>query len=101
MVKEHSPIPFDEFSHNLRSIFERVARGKETVVVEKEAGELVVLKPAPTRKVREAGKRKKTEADRKAFLSSAGGWTGLVDGDKLLENIYESRRISTKPPVKL
>jgi len=100
MVKEYSPISFDEFSHNLRSIFERVARGKETVVVENDAGELVVLEPASAATERK-GKRKKTEADREAFLSSLGGWAGLVDGDKLLENIYESRRISTKPPVKL
>lgn len=43
----------------------------------------------------------RTQADYDAFLSSAGGWKGLVDGDKLLTDIYESRELSTKPPIEL
>ena len=41
----------------------------------------------------------RTQADYEAFLSSAGGWKDLVDGDKLLADIYESRELSTKPPI--
>ncbi|MGH2494486.1 MAG: hypothetical protein ACRDIV_07260 [Ktedonobacteraceae bacterium] len=46
-------------------------------------------------------KRTRTKADYDAFLSAAGGWKGLVDADKLLADIYESRELSTKPPIEL
>jgi hypothetical protein len=42
-----------------------------------------------------------SSADRDAFLSTAGGWKDLVDTDKLIENIYESRSISSRPPIQL
>lgn len=42
-----------------------------------------------------------TAEDREAFRSAAGGWRGVVDVDKLVKDIYESRRISTRPPVEL
>jgi hypothetical protein len=42
-----------------------------------------------------------SKADHEAFLASLGGWEGPVDTDKLLTDIYESRRISTRPPVEL
>ena len=32
---------------------------------------------------------------------SAGGWKGFVDADKLLENIYADRLISTRPVPRL
>jgi hypothetical protein len=38
-------------------------------------------------------KRKKTKADEDAFLSSAGGWKGLIDADKFLKDIEESRKV--------
>lgn len=44
--------------------------------------------------------RKKIEADYQAFRSAAGSWHD-VDTDKLTEDIYESRRISSRPPVEL
>lgn len=91
-------ITFDEFSSDVEGFFERVLRENETVLVEKGAGEVVALKP-----VRRKGRkrRERTAADREAFLSSAGGWKGLVDTEKLKEDIYESRRISSRPPVEL
>jgi hypothetical protein len=46
-------------------------------------------------------KRARTQADYEAFLSAAGGWKGLVDADRLLADIYESRELSTKPPIEL
>ena len=51
-------------------------------------------KPTPKR-------RAVSKADYDAFLSAAGGWKGLVDADKLLADIYESRALSTKPPIEL
>jgi predicted DNA-binding antitoxin AbrB/MazE fold protein len=32
---------------------------------------------------------------------SAGGWNGLIDADKLLENIYADRLITTRPVPRL
>ncbi len=32
---------------------------------------------------------------------SAGAWKGLVDAEKLIENIYANRRISTRPVPRL
>ncbi len=46
-------------------------------------------------------KRGKTRADYDAFLSAAGGWKDLVDTEQLKKDIYESRKISTRPPVEL
>ena len=84
----------------MAGFFERVVRGRETVVVEDERGEAAVLKPAPSRS-RSYTRGKRTKADREAFLSSLGGWKDLVDTDKLVKNIYESRSISTRPPIEL
>jgi len=36
-----------------------------------------------------------------AFRKSRGGWKGLIDCDKLKQDIYESRSIQTRPEVKL
>ena len=48
-----------------------------------------------------AKKEEKTKADYEAFLSAAGGWKDLVDTEKLKKDIYESRKISTRPPIEL
>jgi hypothetical protein len=111
MAREIGPIPFEEFANNVAGFFERIIREHETVLVENGEGEIVVVKPAselrgslrrvaPPR-ARRVAPRKKTKADREAFLSTAGAWKDLVDTDKLVEDIYESRRIPSRPPVKL
>jgi len=45
--------------------------------------------------------RGRVKGDRDAFLASAGGWKDLVDTDRLVADIYESRRNSSRPPVDL
>ena len=45
-------------------------------------------------------RRVKTEADYEAFRAAAGSWKD-VDTDRLIEDIYESRRRSSRPPVEL
>ncbi|MBN9388761.1 MAG: hypothetical protein J0I20_11965 [Chloroflexi bacterium] len=97
MTKELSLVPFSEFSNNLDSFFEQVVRENKEIVIENEQGEQVLLKPAPASKRKH---RTRTEADHQAFLASAGGWKD-VDTDKLLDDIYESRRTSSRPPVDL
>ena|SRR5436190_10871695 len=102
MAKETTHIPFDEFSNDLRGFFDRIIRGHETVMVEADEGEVVVVKPARlTATTKNKRKRTRSAADREAFLASLGGWKDLVDTDKLVEDIYESRRITTRPPIRL
>ncbi len=54
----------------------------------------------PLRSSRKRGKRVKSKKDYEAFLASAGSWKD-VDTDKLIKDIYESRKISSRPPVQL
>jgi hypothetical protein len=42
-----------------------------------------------------------TSSDLAAFYAAAGSWKGNVDTEKLKQDILESRRISTRPPVDL
>ena len=39
--------------------------------------------------------------DREAFRRAAGSWKATVDADTLINNIYESRLLSTRPVPKL
>lgn len=97
MIEGLKRILFEEFSTNLAGIFDKVINEGEEVVVETAAGELVSLKLLVRAKPR---RRAKTKDDDEAFLSSLGGWKD-VDVDSFLKDNYESRRISTRPPVEL
>lgn len=41
------------------------------------------------------------EEKRRRFLSAAGGWKDLLDCEQFLKDVYESRKIHTRPEVKL
>ena len=101
MSREPTRVSLYEFSRNVASFFERVIRGHETVVVENRAGEQAVLQPARPSLASRATRRKRSAADQEAFLASLGGWKDLVDTDQLIANIYESRQISSRPPIEL
>jgi hypothetical protein len=53
---------------------------------------------APVRARRK--KRTITDEDRKAFLSSLGGWKD-VDTDRLIDDIYAARRVADRLPIEL
>ena len=56
----------------------------------------------PVTGAKKAKRRKgKTKGDYEAFKSAAGGWKDLVDTEKLKRDVYESRKISTRPPIEL
>jgi len=42
-----------------------------------------------------------TPRDAEGLRRSAGGWKGLIDAEKLIENIYNDRLISTRPVPRL
>jgi hypothetical protein len=79
---------------------EEVQRAGEPRVLRRDGEDLAVVVPLPRPKTRRRG-REKTDADYAAFRSAAGGWKDLIDVDRFIEDIYESRRISTRPPVEL
>ena len=39
--------------------------------------------------------------EKNGFESSAGGWKGLIDADRLIKDIYADRLISTRKAAKL
>jgi antitoxin (DNA-binding transcriptional repressor) of toxin-antitoxin stability system len=41
--------------------------------------------------------RRRTEADREAFLRAAGSWEGIVEVDELIRDVYESRARGADP----
>jgi hypothetical protein len=82
----------------VRHLAEEVHRVGEPRILRRDGEDLAMVVPLP--RLRKRRFKKPTEADIKAFRSAAGGWAD-IDTDRLVENIYESRRISTRPPVEL
>ena len=84
---------------DLLRIAEEVQTTRKPHMLRRDSEDMAVLIPVtPTR---HKAKRTKTRADYEAFHAAAGGWKGLVDTDKLIADINESRRLSTKPPIEL
>lgn len=82
------------------SDLEEVRRSEEPRLLRRGDEDLAVVTPLPRPiKVRRRAWRP-SEEDLAAFRGAAGGWKD-VDTDKLVRDIYESRRISTRPPVDL
>ena len=84
---------------DLLRLVEEVRTTRRPHILRKNSEDLAVLMPVTS--ARHRNKRARTRADYEAFRTAAGGWKGLVDTDKLIADIYESRRISTRPPVEL
>jgi hypothetical protein len=94
------PLPFDITNlPELVKIAEEVEATKIPRELKRKNKTVAVLVPAkgtkPVRKPRE-----KTKADYEAFKAAAGSWKD-VDVEKFKADIYASRRLSTRPPVKL
>ena len=85
---------------DLVRIAEEVRTSGKPRILRRNGEDMAMVIPIAHSRKRGTG-RTRTQADYDAFLSSAGGWKGLVDGDKLLSDIYESRELSTKPPIEL
>ena len=77
-------------------LVEQVRESKVPHVLRRDDEDVAILVPVKAPR----GVRRVSKSDYEAFLSSAGGWKD-VDTDKLLEDIYEHRRLSVRPPVDL
>ena len=83
----------------LLRIAEEVRNSSEPRILRRDSEDVAILMPVkPTSR---HAKRVKTKADREAFLASAGSWKGIVDADRFIADVYESRRHSSRPPVEL
>lgn len=85
---------------DFRGLVQEVRASGESIVLREGGEEVAVVLPsdpagdAPSRP-------KPSEAERQAFLATAGGWSGLIDVDEFLEDVQESRRLPPRPPVDL
>lgn len=92
-------ISFDELTSNVTAVLNQVRKEHKAVIVEYASGEKLVIKPLTTKKsVRRQRKRSKADID--AFRAAAGSWKD-EDVDTFIQNIYESRQNSLRPPVEL
>ncbi len=83
----------------LLRLAEEVHRTHEPRVLQRDGEALALLVPVgPTGASRP--RKRRTSADEEAFRSAAGSWPD-VDTDRLIADIYDSRRRSTRPPVEL
>jgi hypothetical protein len=93
-------ISFEELAGNLAAVLNKVREERTAVVVEYKTGENVVIRPIPTERKNSRRNRKRTKADYEAFRAAAGSWKD-EDVDTFIQNVYESRRTSSRPPVEL
>lgn len=101
MARELAGIDVSDSPELLRLAEEVRATGTPRVL-RRNHEDIAVVTPLETpRGRRRRALAAKGEADREAFLSSFGGWKGIVDPEKLKADIRESRRISTRPRVEL
>lgn len=75
---------------DLLRIAEEVRTTRKPRMLRRDNENVAVLMPVTSTRRRKAS-RAKTKADYEAFRAAAGGWEGLVDPDKLIADIYESR----------
>jgi ABC-type metal ion transport system substrate-binding protein len=93
------PTPIDISANpELLRIAEEVAATKTPRELKRDNRTVAVIMPAITLPAKKA--REKTRADYEAFKSAAGSWKD-VDVEKFKAAIYESRKLSTRPPVSL
>jgi hypothetical protein len=99
-MAEHTKSVDISMSPDLLRLAEEVHSSNEPRMLTRDHEQLAVVMPVSVRPAKRRRKAPSAE-DLEAFRSAAGGWKGIVDVDKLVEDIYESRRISTRPPVEL
>ncbi len=94
------PTPIDISTiPDLARLVEEVEATKKPRELRRDNKPVALLTPVtPTGKT--SRQKAKTKADYEAFKRAAGSWSD-VDTDTLIKNIYEDRRRSNRPLVKL
>ncbi len=99
MNRSLTPIDISN-SPELIRIAEEVRSTNTPRVLKRNSETVAVLMPVAIA-VKPTKKRAKTKADYEAFRSAAGSWKDIVDVEQFKKDIYESRKLSTRPAVKL
>ena len=84
---------------DLYRVVKEVRAQDEPLVIQDDNGAEIVVNPAPRRPKRRTAEER-ARADEEAFLSSAGSWAGLIDGEEFKRQ-YKAARGSDRPPVVL
>ena len=79
---------------------EEVVRTKTPRALMRDKKPLAVLMPVSIN-AKSRKKRAKTKADYEAFRKAAGSLKGLIDAEKLKKDMYESRKIISRPAFEL
>lgn len=97
MTTDLGPIDISSIPELVR-IAEEVEITKKPRKLMRDRKTLAIL--VPVNSAPKAKNRARTKADYEAFLSAAGGWKD-IDTDKLVANIYATRKRSNRSPVNL
>jgi hypothetical protein len=81
----------------LERLAEEVRATGEPHLLTRDGEEIAVVVPVR----RNRRKPTHTEADLRAFQSAAGAWRGLIDVDRFIDDNYQTRARSSRPPVSL
>ena len=95
MPETYKPIDISN-DPELLKLAEEVHTTHTPRILRRDDEDLAVLMPVKPKRTRKG----KTAKDLEAFRASAGGWKD-VDTDKLIADIYESRRHAFRPPIEL
>ena len=95
MPEAYKPIDISN-DPELLKLAEEVHSSHTPRILRRNDEELTLLVPVKPKRKRKG----KAEKGLEAFRSAAGSWKD-VDTDKLIADIYESRRHSSRPPVEL
>jgi hypothetical protein len=94
------PTPIDITNMpDLVRIAEEVEASKKPRELKRENKPIALITPIVQTKPQR--KRGKTTFDPEAFKATAGILKGLIDAEQLKKDIYESRGLITRPPIKL
>jgi hypothetical protein len=99
MTRELRPIDVTNVPELLR-LAEEVCSTNEPRVLRRDSEDLAVVMPLRRAATKRRVRRATTAADLEAFRTAAGSWKD-VDDDAFLQDVAESRRISSRPPVEL
>lgn len=95
------PITID-ISNNpdLVRLVEEMKSTKKPRILKRDSEPVAMLMPVePAAKQKE--KRARSQTHYKAFLAAAGSLKGFIDAERLKKDIYESRKLLTRPAIEV
>jgi hypothetical protein len=98
MATEYASIDIGD-APSLSELADEVRRTNRPLVLRRADEDIAIISPVK-KTTKRSSVKKKSAADMAAFWSAFGGWKD-VDTERLKADIYESRRLSTKPRPEL